>query len=136
MLRKITHALILIYGVSFGVFPAFAGPPLEARSSDAGGVSIMVKPKPIEATATVWEFEVTMNTHTKPLAEDLAAVSVLVENNGNRIKPTEWLGDKPGGHHRKGILRFPVGSKTLSSFELQMADVGGVSLRTFRWESK
>lgn len=53
----------------------------------------MVRPKPIEPTARVWEFEVTMNTHTKPLTEDLTAVSVLVEGNGNRINPTEWQGD-------------------------------------------
>jgi hypothetical protein len=96
----------------------------------------VVKPKPIEPTATVWEFEVTMNTHIKPLTEDLTAVSVLVEDSGNRIKPTEWQGDKPGGHHRKGVLKFSAGSKNPSNFELQMVGVGGVALRTFRWESK
>ena len=122
--------------VLFGTLPLFAGPSFEARSNDKAGVNIEIKPKPIEPSATVWEFDVTMNTHVKPLTEDLTAVSVLVKDNGERVKPIAWRGDKPGGHHRKGVLQFPAGSGPPTIFELQMAGVGGVELRTFRWELK
>ena len=122
--------------VLFGTLPLFAGSSFEARSNDTAGVSIEIKPKTIEPSATVWEFDVTMNTHVKPLTEDLTAVSVLVKDNGERVKPIAWRGDKPGGHHRKGVLQFPASADTPTTFELQMAGVGGAELRTFRWELK
>jgi hypothetical protein len=130
-------AVLLTCGaVVFGTHPLFAGPSFEARSNDTAGVSIVIKPKPIEPSATVWEFDVTMNTHVKPLTEDLTAVSVLVEGKGQRIKPIAWQGDKPGGHHRGGVLQFPAPGDTPTTFELQMSGVGGADLRTFRWEAK
>jgi len=53
--------LILTCGaVAFGTLPLFAGPSFEARSNDTAGVSIVIKPKPIEPNATVWEFDVSM----------------------------------------------------------------------------
>jgi len=130
-------AVVLTCGaIVFGTLPLFAGPLFEARSNDTAGVSIVIKPKPIEPSTTVWEFDVTMNTHVKPLTEDLTAVSVLIENKGQRIKPIAWQGDKPGGHHRRGVLQFPAPAGTPATFELQMTSVGGVDLRTFRWETK
>jgi hypothetical protein len=122
--------------VAFGTFPVFAGSTFDARSNEAAGVSIVVKPKPVEAGAKVWEFDVTMNTHIKPLSEDLTVVSVLVDGDGHRTKPIAWRGDKPGGHHRGGVLQFPAPAGAPATFEMQMTGVGGVDLRTFRWGLK
>lgn len=127
-------AVVLTLGGA--VSPLYAAPAFEARSSDAAGVSIVVKPKPVEAGAKVWEFDVTMNTHTKPLSENLTVVSVLVDGDGRSTKPIAWQGDKPGGHHRRGVLQFPAPAGAPATFELQMTGVGGVELRTFRWEVK
>ena len=107
-------------------------PALAARSNDAGGVSVVVKPKSI-ATGAVWEFEVVMDTHTKPLDDDLTKTAVLVDDGGRQYMPMSWQGDKPDGHHRKGVLRFPAPTEQIKSFELQIQGLGGVSKRVFQW---
>ncbi len=108
--------------------------PFEARTSDAAGVSIVVTPRALAAGSAVWEFDIAMNTHVRPLADDLTAAAVLVEGN-QRVKPVSWQGDPPGGHHRKGVLRFPAPSAPPPTFDLQMSGVGGTELRTFHWGS-
>jgi hypothetical protein len=135
-LAPLDSVILTCGAVLFGTLPLFAGPSFEARSNDKAGVSIEIKPKPIEPGATVWEFDVTMNTHVKALTEDLTAVSVLIEDKGQPIKPIAWGGDKAGGHHRKGVLQFPAPADTPTTFELQMSGVGGADQRTFRWELK
>lgn len=108
----------------------------EARTSDAAGVSIMVTPRLLAPGAATWEFDVAMNTHVRPLAEDLTTAAILIEADGSRATPVGWQGDPPGGHHRKGVLRFVAPSVPQQSFELQLSGVGGTELRTFRWDAK
>jgi len=105
------------------------------RSNDAGGVRVVVTPKAIIAKAD-WEFTVTMDTHTKPLDDDLTKTAVLVDDGGRKYMPLSWQGDKPGGHHRKGVLRFPPPAEQIKSFELQIQGLGGESKRTFQWTMK
>ena len=109
-----------------------AAPALPARSNDAGGVRVVVKPQSVPAAAA-WEFEVVMDTHTKPLDDDLTKITVLVDDGGRRYAPLAWQGDKPGGHHRKGILRFPAPAEPAKSFELRIQGLGGVKTRVFQW---
>jgi hypothetical protein len=70
------------------------------------------------------------------LGEDLTKAAVLVDGAGRRYTPVAWQGDPPGGHHRKGILRFPAPPEPAKSFELQMQGIGGVSQRVFQWTGK
>jgi hypothetical protein len=134
MLRLLVAVLIA------GVFAAAASPSqslaasLAAQTNDTAGVRVVVTPKSIGADAA-WEFEVTMDTHTQPLTEDLVRGSVLVVGDGRRITPTAWEGDAPGGHHRKGVLKFPAPTEAIKTFELQIDAIGGAA-RTFRWELK
>lgn len=107
---------------------------LVARTSDAGDVRVVVTPKPVGPSATVWEFEIVMDTHTKPLNEDLAQMAVLVDDAGRRYALIAWQGDPPGGHHRKGTLRFPLPAGNPKAVELRITGVGGASERIFRWE--
>jgi hypothetical protein len=112
---------------------SYAAAHLTAQTSNMGGVTVVVKPKAVGANAAAWEFEVTMDTHTKPLSEDLAKVAVLIDDSSRRHAPAAWQGDPPGGHHRKGTLRFadpPLAAKTI---ELQISAVGGAGPRSFRW---
>jgi len=111
-----------------------AATPLASRTSDAGGVRVVVTPKTADLGATVWEFEVIMDTHTKPLNEDLVRAAVLVDDNRRQHAPLAWQGDPPGGHHRKGILRFPSPSERPKAIELQISGVGDPGKRVFRWE--
>lgn len=113
-----------------------AGTPLASRTSDGGGVRVVVTPKAIEPGAAVWEFEVVMDTHTKPLNEDLARAAVLVDDGGRQHAPVAWQGDPPGGHHRKGILRFALPVEKSKFIELHITGVGGADKRVFRWELK
>ncbi len=111
-----------------------AAPPLASRTSDGGGVRVVVTPKTAEPGATVWEFEVVMDTHTKPLNEDLVQAAVLVDDSGRQYAPLAWQGDPPGGHHRKGILQFPLPVESFKIMELLISGVGEPGKRVFRWE--
>jgi hypothetical protein len=106
-----------------------------ARSNDMGGVRVVITPKAVTAKSD-WEFAVTMDTHTKPLDDDLTKTAVLVDDGGRRYVPLSWQGDKPGGHHRKGVLRFPAPSEQVKSFELQIQGSGGENKRVFQWTMK
>ena len=113
-----------------------AASTFQPRTNDGAGVRVVVTPRAPTAGATTWDFDVTLDTHSKPLNEDLVAVSALVDEQGRSTSASSWQGDPPGGHHRKGILKFATPAGDPTTFELQMNGVGGVNLRTFRWESK
>lgn len=113
-----------------------AASAFQPRTNDSSGVRIVVTPRALTPGATIWEFDVMFDTHTKPLNDDLVAVSALVDEQGRSIRPISWQGDAPGGHHRKGILKFSSLAGNPTALELQMKGVGGVDLRTFRWELK
>ena len=63
-------------------------------------------PKVYGPSADVWEFSVVMDTHIKPLSENLTQAAILVDGAGRRYAPIAWQGDALGGHHRKGVLQF------------------------------
>ena len=108
---------------------------LAAQTNNAAGVRVVVTPKSIGPGAA-WEFEVTMETHTTPLTVDLTRAAVLIDDAARRYTPTAWDGDAPGGHHRKGVLRFgnpPLDTKTIT---LEIVGIGGEAARSFRWELK
>jgi hypothetical protein len=107
---------------------------LKASANDAGGVRVVIKPKSIKPGAA-WEFDVTMDTHTKPLDHDLTKISALVADNKDRYAPLDWQGDPPGGHHRKGVLRFPAPATSPTSFELQIEGLGAPGKRVFQWKT-
>src|SRR5512142_2228690 len=100
---------LVVATFAFSVAPptlAQAAAALKAVTSDAGAVRVVVKPKNVGGGAA-WEFEVAMDTHIKPLDSDLAKSATLVDGGGRRYAADSWQGDPPGGHHRKGVLRFP-----------------------------
>lgn len=111
---------------------AVAGPDLATRTNDSGGVRVVVTPKSV-GTGAVWEFDVTMSTHVEPLNADLVKTAALVDGDNRRYTPLAWEGDPPGGHHRKGVLRFPSPAQSGGTFKLQIGGVGGNSVRTFQW---
>jgi hypothetical protein len=137
MLKLLSRVLLaaLVFGiVLMESTPSFAAPALPARNSDEAGVRVVVTPKALGPGVTVWEFDVVMDTHTKPLTDDLAKVAALVDGAGHRYVPVAWQGDPPGGHHRKGVLQFAAPAELPKSIELQISGIGGVGSRTFRWE--
>src|SRR3972149_4667932 len=74
-------------------FPAMASAQtLPPRSTDAAGVTVTVKPLGLTPGAKTWDFEITMETHTKPLEQALARVSLLVDDGAKQYKPSAWKG--------------------------------------------
>lgn len=76
---------------------------LARRTIRAGEVDVTLEPIRLDAGGAV--FEVVLDTHSVELSMDLAAAARL-EVGGTTWKVAGWRGDGPGGHHRKGELRF------------------------------
>lgn len=105
---------------------------LAPQSSNAGGIKVTVVPQNLTMKVQIWDFEVTLETHTQPLNDDLSGVSTLVAD-GKQYASLGWKGAPPGGHHRKGSLRFGAISPQPSSVELQIRLAGDSAPRSFNW---
>jgi hypothetical protein len=89
----------------------------------------------IAKEAKTWDFEVVMETHTHALSDGMENSSVLIAD-GKQYKPVGWEGAPPGGHHRKGLLRFKAIAPPPASVELQIRLIGDPSPRSFKWRLK
>ena len=127
----IASALGLVMSVL--TLPSIAAPPLDARKSDVAGIQVVVTPRPFGQAASNWEFEVVLDTHTKPLNDDLVRASELIAD-GRSYAPVGWQGDQPGGHHRKGTLSFPRPPAMPKVMEVRINGIGGAGVRRFRWD--
>jgi hypothetical protein len=103
------------------------------QTSDQGGVTIIVEPQGFLPEAKTWDFAITLETHTQPLDDDLLDASTLLAD-GKPYQPLSWEGAPPGGHHRKGVLRFEAVTPQPQAVELQIRRTGEESPRTFRWQ--
>ncbi|WP_212785084.1 hypothetical protein [Ferrigenium kumadai] len=131
MLRPILIGL----GLAFVAVTNAAEPRYAPQTSDEGGLKVMVTPQDVSSGAKTWDFGVVLETHTKSLNDDLSRSSVLIAD-GKRYSPLGWEGAPPGGHHRKGLLRFKAVKPVPASIELQIRLNGEVAPRSFRWMLK
>lgn len=114
--------LSLCFGALFLVADeSSAAGELSAQSTSRSGV--MVKATPRSLTSGAWEFDIAFDTHTEALNDDLMKKASLVADGRTHV-PVGWKGDPPGGHHRKGVLRFDVISPPPKSIELRIARPG------------
>ncbi|HUX26400.1 MAG TPA: hypothetical protein VMV87_17495 [Burkholderiales bacterium] len=111
-----------------------AATELAQQSSQAGSVSISVKPTDVSAGAAAWLFQVALNTHSGALEDDLAHSAVLVDAAGTQHAALGWDGDPAGGHHRRGVLRFKPISPRPAAIELRILRPGETTPRIFRWK--
>jgi len=89
----------------------------------------------IPKKAETWDFEVTLETHTKALGDDLTKSSMLIAG-GKQYMPLGWEGAPPGGHHRKGKLHFKAIAPPPDAVELQIRLAGDPAPRSFKWMLK
>ena len=129
-LRVIVFCTAVLYGL--GASAADLG----QQSSQGGGVTVRVKPADVSADATNWSFQVVLDIHSGDLSDDLAATAVIVDVSGKQYSAVGWEGDAPGGHHRKGVLRFKAPSPRPHSIEVRIQRPGEAAPRTFRWQLK
>ncbi len=106
---------------------------LETQTNREGSVTVKVTPLNISPGTKTWDFEITLTTHTVSLDQDMGSAALLVIGSGRPRPPLAWEGDPPGGHHRKGVLRFQSQPAMPQFVELHISGIGDVSQRVFRW---
>lgn len=102
------------------------------QMSNERGIKVTVTLQDIPGEAKTWDFRVVLETHTQDLSDDLAKAAVLIAD-GRQYLPVGWEGAPPGGHHRKGLLRFKAIVPPPASTELQIRLSGDASPRSFKW---
>lgn len=107
---------------------------LDEQTNNNGSVTVSVAPYQSINTG-IWEFEIVLNTHSVELDYDLTKTAILIAN-GKEYQPIAYNGDSPGGHHRKGILKFPPILPQPQSIILKLLQIGGVEERNFVWQLK
>ncbi len=127
---------IFLLTLALGLLGPTQAADLETRTSREGPVTVKVTPKNISAGAKSWDFEISLNTHSVPLDQDMTLAAVLIEDSGKPQAPKAWDGDPPGGHHRKGTLKFQPPVAMPKQIELQVKGIGGINQRVFRWSLK
>ncbi|HEY0845080.1 MAG TPA: hypothetical protein VGE12_06910 [Noviherbaspirillum sp.] len=123
-------ALLIAFSLSDA---ALAAQPLDQQTSNREAVTI--KATPLKVDGPVWEFEVVFDTHSQELNDDMLNAAVLVSPDGSQVKPTAWNGDPPGGHHRKGVLRFDALNPRPDVLELRLSRAKEKTPRSFRWSA-
>lgn len=100
--------------------------------SNERGVKVTATLQSIPNEAKTWNFQVTLETHTQDLSNDLSKSSVLISDR-KQYMPLGWEGAPAGGHHREGLLRFKAIAPQPASVELQIRLAGDASPRSFKW---
>lgn len=103
------------------------------QSSRQNRVQVDVVPIQLSPGKPV-KFEISMNTHSVDLSQDLLAVSTLTDDRGREYRPAGWDGSPPGGHHRSGVLVFSELAEGATSITLVIRDVADVPQRVFNWQ--
>jgi hypothetical protein len=128
----------LVHGFVAIIFLALLGWTWNANAyssltSSENSVTVDVRPIQLRPSQPA-EFEVRMNTHSVDLSQDMVSVSTLKDDQGRDYQPVAWKGSGPGGHHRKGVLEFPVIDGSSKSVKLTIRNVADVPERTFEWK--
>ena len=121
--------VVLIFGLALAL-PA-AG--YERQSSRENMVRVDVLPIALVSGKPV-KFEVRMNTHSVSLDQNIVGISILKDDLGREYLPVNWNGSPASGHHRSGVLEFPLLKGNPGSVTLIIQNIANVPERTFRWK--
>jgi hypothetical protein len=120
----------LFLGVGAGAAPASFAPV----STTEAAVTVKVTPRTLEGAT--WEFDVVFDTHAQDLSDDLLKTAALIAADGTDIRPLDWKGAPPGGHHRAGVLRFKALDPVPAVVRLKIARPAESKPRVFQWKMK
>lgn len=99
-----------------------------------GTVTYKVTPKNLTSSAPTWDFDISLDTHTGSLDQDLVNLVRLVDDKGNEYQATKWEGDPPGGHHREGLLKFFPVILRPAIIEIDIQTTTNPETNRLRWE--
>ena len=133
-MRRLTAFLIFLFAAAHAASSALAAPTLPPQTTSASGVTVKATPQSLSDKS--WDFEIAFDTHSQAPNDDLMKAAELIADGGARFQPISWQGDPPGGHHRKGVLRFKPISPAPQSIELRIMRSDEVQPRSFRWQLK
>jgi hypothetical protein len=131
MRARLIFSLFVLFLAAGAAHAQFA-----TQKSSANGVTLAVTPINLAAGAKSWDFSVVFDTHTQDLSDDLLKAARLRDDKGNEFAPLAWDGAGPGGHHRKGVLKFNPVAPAPQALELRLSRPGEATARIFRWELK
>ena len=106
----------------------------ETKENEGGNVTVSITPLFLKPGLPA-SFDVAFETHSVDLPFDVVNIATLTDNTGALYTPL-WDGSPPGGHHRKGTLRFIPDLSTATTLTLTFWDIAGIPTRTFSWEVK
>ncbi|GAB4528481.1 MAG: hypothetical protein Fur0018_14600 [Anaerolineales bacterium] len=111
----------------------------QPQSDSQGAVTVELRPNNLNNPASFIEFAVAMNTHSVNLDMNLAQLSTLTTDSGLEVQAVSW--DAPsGGHHVRGVLRFPavVDGQPVLNAQTRRVTVTirnvDAPVRTFTWQ--
>jgi len=134
-MRAYLIALLVLFFNAALIAPEGASAAQSLPTLSAGGSGVTVKVTPRTVAGGSWEFAMAFDTHTQPLTDDLMKTASLIAD-GKTYAPASWKADPPGGHHRKGVLRFNGVDPGARTIELHVARPGEPKPRSFRWQIK
>ncbi|MEK7081204.1 MAG: hypothetical protein AAB902_02350 [Patescibacteria group bacterium] len=106
----------------------------ESKTDEQSAITVTVTPIDIFPRSKQWKFDISMNTHSIELDQDLTKTTVLVDNQGKEYRPIAWEGPV-GGHHREGVLVFNAINPLPKYIELKIKNIGSsVTERLFKWD--
>ncbi|RLB99787.1 MAG: hypothetical protein DRH90_19780 [Deltaproteobacteria bacterium] len=121
--------ILLVMGVALEAWA------YERISSKKNSVKVDVVPVQLASGQQV-KFDIRMSTHSVELGQDMEAVSLLKDSNGQVYRTEGWKGSPPGGHHRSGTLEFPAIKGNPGSVTLIIKNIASVPQRVFTWNVK
>lgn len=124
---------LVLFAFAAALVALNASAQLATQRNSGNGVTIAVTPGNLSANAEVWDFAVVLDTHSQDLSDDLVESAVLLDGKGRERRPLAWEGAGPGGHHRKGILKFGALVPRPQAVELRISRQGEPRPRAFRW---
>ncbi|MDH3286625.1 MAG: hypothetical protein OEP48_02700 [Betaproteobacteria bacterium] len=131
-----THLIVLSLCFNAALLAAggaSAAQGLAPQSTSEAGVTVKATPRSLANGS--WEFDVAFDTHSRELKDDLMKSASLIAS-GKTHAPAGWKGDPPGGHHRKGVLKFNAIDPRPQAIELRIARPGEPKPRSFHWQLK
>lgn len=134
--RLITVFALATAVAAWTFFQPAAAAELAQKSTSDAGVTVRAKPRDVSAGAEAWTFEIVLETHSADLSDDLKSTATLAGPGGAAQRATAWEGDPPGGHHRKGVLRFAPPKPRPDVLVLNILRPGESNPRTFQWPLK